>query len=193
VGDGRAVEFNQIVDGECIGLVSRRETNSSAEIKLPTRKPLQDARVPSDGVNGDLQPSPSTDSAKTNNITFPPQPLPYAPPSLSSSPSSVASKAATNALNRALSIASKKLFGNGSSRSSPSRENASLPASPRRPQVITLEADAERDPLEDDLLAMLEDLAQKTDVLTHWADEMYEYVKAIPQSLSLFIFFASWC
>jgi len=41
------------------------------------------------------------------------------------------------------------------------------------------------DPMEDELLGQLEDLAQKTDVLTHWADEMYEYVKAIPQSQSL--------
>jgi len=40
----------------------------------------------------------------------------------------------------------------------------------------------ERDPMEEDLLAQLEDLAQKTDVLTHWADEMYEFVKAIPIS-----------
>lgn len=38
--------------------------------------------------------------------------------------------------------------------------------------------------MEDELLAGLEELAQKTDVLTHWADEMYEYVKAIPQSTS---------
>ena len=37
--------------------------------------------------------------------------------------------------------------------------------------------------MEEDLLAALEDLAQKTDVLTHWADEMYEFVKAVPQSL----------
>jgi len=42
----------------------------------------------------------------------------------------------------------------------------------------------ERDPMEEDLLAQLEDLAQKTDVLTHWADEMYEFVKAIPISKS---------
>lgn len=37
--------------------------------------------------------------------------------------------------------------------------------------------------MEEELLATLEDLAQKTDVLTHWADEMYEFVKAVPQSL----------
>lgn len=36
--------------------------------------------------------------------------------------------------------------------------------------------------MEDELLALLEDLAQKTEVLTHWADEMYNYVKAFPQS-----------
>jgi serine/threonine-protein kinase ULK2 len=42
--------------------------------------------------------------------------------------------------------------------------------------------DSERDPLEDTLLAELEELAQKTDVLTRWADQMYEYVKAVPQS-----------
>lgn len=35
--------------------------------------------------------------------------------------------------------------------------------------------------MEDKLLGDLELLAQKTDVLTHWADEMYEYVKAVPQ------------
>lgn len=45
-------------------------------------------------------------------------------------------------------------------------------------------ASMERDPIEEDLLARLEDLAQKTDVLTHWADEMYEFVKAIPISKS---------
>jgi serine/threonine-protein kinase ULK/ATG1 len=37
--------------------------------------------------------------------------------------------------------------------------------------------------MEDELLANLEELAQKTDFLTHWADEMYEYVKAVPQSV----------
>jgi serine/threonine-protein kinase ULK/ATG1 len=37
--------------------------------------------------------------------------------------------------------------------------------------------------MEDELLADLEDLAQKTDVLTHWADELYEQVKAIPDSM----------
>lgn len=38
--------------------------------------------------------------------------------------------------------------------------------------------------MEDELLATLEELAQKTEVLTHWADAMYEYVRAIPQSMS---------
>ncbi|EDR04199.1 uncharacterized protein LACBIDRAFT_304881 [Laccaria bicolor S238N-H82] len=96
----------------------------------------------------------------------------------------MASRAASNALNRTLSLASKKLFGHsssGHSRASPSRDQSSVPSSPRRPQIITLDGEGERDPLEDDLLSSLEELAQKTDVLTHWADEMYEYVEAVPQ------------
>lgn len=104
----------------------------------------------------------------------------------------MASRAATNALNRAISIASKKLFGStGHSRGSPSRDY-SASSSPRRP-IIALDGDGERDPLEDELLGSLEDLAQKTDVLTNWADEMYEYVKAVPQSMfvSLFVLFLS--
>lgn len=38
------------------------------------------------------------------------------------------------------------------------------------------------DPAEEELLVRLEELAQKTQVLANWADEMYEYVKGIPQS-----------
>lgn len=45
--------------------------------------------------------------------------------------------------------------------------------------------------MEDELLANLEELAQKTDVLTNWGDEMYEYVKAIPQSELQFPFVSS--
>lgn len=119
------------------------------------------------------------------NTTFPPPPNQKAPP-LSSSPSSMASRAASNALNRAISLASKKLFGTTNhARSSPPSRDYSAPSSPRRPQIITLDGDGERDPQEDELLATLEELAQKTDVLTHWADEMYEYVKAVPQSTLL--------
>jgi hypothetical protein len=35
-------------------------------------------------------------------------------------------------------------------------------------------------------LAELEERAQKTEVLTHWGDELFEFVKAIPQSECLF-------
>lgn len=38
-----------------------------------------------------------------------------------------------------------------------------------------------RDPMQDELLAALEELAQKTDLSTHWADDIYEAVKASPQ------------
>ena len=63
-----------------------------------------------------------------------------------------------------------------------------MSASPRRQQIITtrnglgLDVEGMRDPLEDQLLEGLEELAQKTDVLAHWADEMYNYVKAVPKS-----------
>ncbi|KAF8153267.1 other/ULK/ULK protein kinase [Crassisporium funariophilum] len=185
VDNTRAVEFNRAVD----------------EISSQPRRPLHDRRViptpstfdyaaeypfsPTTNTTTTNGSSPIITNNNTNNITFPPPQHSHAPP-LSSSPSSTASRAATNALNRALSIASKKLFGHatpGHSRGSPSRDfnGTSTPSSPSRPQIISLDADGERDPLEDELLASLEELAQKTDVLTHWADEMYEYVKAIPQ------------
>jgi len=45
----------------------------------------------------------------------------------------------------------------------------------------------EIDPVEDELLGGLEQLAQKTHVITRWADEMYEFVKSVPQSASPFI------
>ncbi|PPQ99389.1 hypothetical protein CVT24_005372 [Panaeolus cyanescens] len=189
VDDTRAVEFNRAVD----------------EITTQPRKPLHE-RKPSLASNGNYTttttateyppPTPINVTSPTANITFPPQPPSHmgipAPPPLSSSPSSMASRAAANALNRALSIASKKLFGhsqaphNGHSRvpSSSSREHSSsASSSPRRAPLIPLGQDEglERDPMEDKLLEELEELAQKTDVLTHWADEMYDYVKAIPQ------------
>ena len=36
--------------------------------------------------------------------------------------------------------------------------------------------------MEDELLGALEQLAQKTHVISRWADEMYEFVKSVPQS-----------
>jgi serine/threonine-protein kinase ULK/ATG1 len=42
----------------------------------------------------------------------------------------------------------------------------------------------EINPVEDELLGGLEQLAQKTHVITRWADEMYEFVKSVPQSAS---------
>ncbi|KAG6829718.1 hypothetical protein H0H87_010424 [Tephrocybe sp. NHM501043] len=194
VGDTRAVEFNRAVD----------------EINAEPRRPLYDRKIPSTPTTDEFTPheypiaapAPTTRptaipklNTTTTNITFPPPPHPNAhalppPPPLSSSPSSIASRAASNALNRALSLASKKLFGSsspGHTRNASSRDytpplpSTSVPSSPRRNPIIALDPEAERDPLEDELLAALEELAQKTDVLTHWADEMYEYVKAVPQ------------
>ena len=53
-----------------------------------------------------------------------------------------------------------------------------------RGQGLGLELQGVRDAEDDELLTSLEELAQKTEVLTHWADEMYDYVKAFPQSES---------
>lgn len=41
------------------------------------------------------------------------------------------------------------------------------------------------DPAEEKLLAGLENLAQKVEVITKWADDLFEMVKAIPQSTSM--------
>jgi serine/threonine-protein kinase ULK/ATG1 len=48
-------------------------------------------------------------------------------------------------------------------------------------------ANGEIDPMEDVLLEGLEQLAQKTHVITRWADEMYEFVKSVPQSASFLL------
>lgn len=126
----------------------------------------------------------------TRPISFPPPPNPNAPV-LSSSPSSQGSRTASNALTRALNLASKKLFGSPSARTSPHYREYATSSSPRRQQILSsrgiglglgLDVDGSGHPGEDALLADLEELAQKTEVLTHWADEMYDYVKAVPQS-----------
>ncbi|GBE83400.1 kinase-like domain-containing protein [Sparassis latifolia] len=192
VGDKKAVELIQAVDGKALtyGHTTARACDpTSAEINVARRRPLRDnRRVPppplkeTPAAEFPVFESPAPSSA---NTTFPPAPNPNAPP-LSSSPSSINSRTGSNALTRALSLASRKLFGSPSSaRSSPYyREYTS--SSPRRQQIISgrglgLQMGGQRDPLEDELLASLEELAQKTEVLTHWADEMYEYVKAVPQ------------
>lgn len=170
----------------------------NAEINA-RRRPLRERRAPASPIVDDdtvanefagyENPDPPT-----GNTTFPPPPNPYAPP-LSSSPSSAGSRTGVNALTRALSIATKKLFGSTSARTSPHyRDFTPISSSPRRQQIIStrmnglgLDVDGQRDSQEDELLAELEELAQKTEVLTHWADEMYEYVKAVPQSALWFL------
>lgn len=168
--DPRTVEFTRAVD----------ELNSA-------RRPLRDQRVPLSPLAGEARPPDRTASSPSGSPlsapipTFPPPPHPLAPP-----PSSSPTRAATNALSRALSLASHKLFGTSAPKSpaSPGSHHYRSSSSPRRPQLILRtpsERETEIDPMEDELLADLEELAQKTDFLTHWADEMYEYVKAVPQ------------
>lgn len=195
VGDTRAVEIDRAVDGkECFLHISKVHSNLGfdiyAEISAARYRPLTDRKVPPSPLSdiafpndflAQHSPRPSSDNT---NTTFPPPPNPNAP-SLSSSPTSMASRAASNALTRALSMASKKLFGTTPAQPPSRYRDYGAPSSPRRPQIILgrgQEEEGVRDPLEDELLATLEELAQKTDVLTNWADEMYEYVKAVPQS-----------
>ncbi|RPD61722.1 kinase-like protein [Lentinus tigrinus ALCF2SS1-7] len=169
VGDRQAVEINRAVDE----ITSRR-------------RPLRDTRKPSQLADDALE-SPTIESpSPTNaNTTFPPPPNTNIP-SLSSSPSS-ASPRGNNPLTRALSIATGIL--RGGRRRSSTYQAEWTPSSPRRMQTfggargqgLGLELQGARDAEEDELLTSLEELAQKTEVLTHWADEMYDYVKAFPQ------------
>lgn len=128
-------------------------------------------------VNNDGRPKDSESPRSSPvRLTFPPRPL---------SGIVTPSQPLAGALARALNMASKKLF--GQRRSTIPRHSALQ----RRTIIRDREGLQGRespasnigdDPLEEALLARLEDLAQKTQVLVNWADEMYEYVKAIPQS-----------
>ncbi|OSD00427.1 kinase-like protein [Trametes coccinea BRFM310] len=168
VGDKRAVEINRAVDE----ITSRR-------------RPLRDRRGASPLIedlprfSGEEPPSDSP-----SPTTFPPPPI--AGVALSSSPSSAGSRGSGNALTRALNIATGILRG-GSTRRRMSYNRDYTPSSRTqsfggaRPQGLGLELQGLRDAEEEELLSSLEELAQKTEVLEHWADEMYDYVKAFPQ------------
>ena len=128
-------------------------------------------------------PSPSAVTA------FPPPPNAFAPP-LSASPSR------GNTLTRVLSMASKRLV-KTATRAPSYFLGREQQQSPRRSPLILGKSGEEgaetiQDPLEGQLLVELEVLAQETHVLTKWADEMYEYVKAVPKSvLRSYVFFNS--
>lgn len=167
------------------------QLTTTSEIAAARRRPTLDQRGSSPTIekrnSGYDGGSPIAGPSAQN--AFPPPPNPNAP-LLSASPSR------GSALTRALSIASKKLFGTPTSGSGrlqsaysyfPERNadkvNGEMQQSPMRtPLLLGGMNGMIRDPLEEDLLVGLEELAQKTDVLTRWADEMYEYVKAVPQS-----------
>ncbi|KAI0327491.1 Pkinase-domain-containing protein [Cubamyces sp. BRFM 1775] len=170
VGDRRAVEINRAVDE----ITSRRRPLRDRKVLSPMTED-----IPKFGGEDGMSDSPSP-------TTFPPPPISAVP--LSSSPSSAGSRGSGNALTRALNIATGILRGNSTKR----RMSYNLdhtPSSPRRtqtfggarPQGLGLELQGLRDAEEEELLSALEELAQKTEVLEHWADEMYDYVKAFPQ------------
>ena len=121
-----------------------------------------------------------------------------------------ATRAASSALTRALNMASKKLFGAGgiprlntagmggaSASNSPVSGTppqsgrdvmgyppayGSPPNSPRmRAQILPTSTGIGHE-AEEGLLTRMEDRAQKAHVITRWADELFETVRAVPQS-----------
>lgn len=185
VGDPRAVQFDLAVDGTLNTSSLLTETDQiDAEIAATRRRPIHE-RDRSYGSNREAtftQDNPTGMAASPPKaIVFPPPPNPNTPP-MPSPP-----RGGANALTRALTSATKHLFG-VTTPYVPSRyRDSGAPSSPRRQQIIlgkgTDDAN-ERDPLEGELLADLEELAQKTAVLTSWSDEMYDQVKAVPHSKS---------
>ncbi|KAL1686897.1 hypothetical protein GGG16DRAFT_96438 [Schizophyllum commune] len=172
VGDTRALEFNRAVDELKSGgrrpLQERRSTRHISSYDTPLTvqdegcalAPKDSSPVPDDGPSPEFM----TEIPPVGQSSYP------SAPSISL-PSAVVSPVARSPV--ADGVLSSPQAGTPSS-------TAAGADSPRRPQLIG-GADEERDPLEDALLGRLEELAQKTDVLTRWADEMYEYVKAVPQ------------
>ena len=190
VGDTQAVEFNQAVDGQYNAHIispPRIETIIT-EINAARRRPLLDRRVPPTPASANdpkLSPEiPHPGPESPSGVTFPP------PLNRGTAPIPTG-RSTTNALSRALSLASRKLFGAGmSSPHSPPHFTAyanglgTVSPSPRMRTTSMGGGTGEIDPVEDVLLAGLEQLAQKTHVITRWADEMYEFVKSVPQSAS---------
>jgi len=133
-----------------------------------------------------------------SKVSFPPSPL-----ETESRPPPV--RNGSSALTRALTAATKKLW--GATGHTPSQHSPTLMSSPSSgyPPVQMVEsphghvngsprtsnrllgdnANIDVDPAEEKLLAGLEELAQKVEVITKWADELYESVRGIPQSKPL--------
>ncbi|KAG9091100.1 Serine/threonine-protein kinase [Ceratobasidium sp. 370] len=88
-----------------------------------------------------------------------------------------------NALARALNLASKKLFGtsagSGSSAAGSNHGTSGIEGSPssQRRQIFLAR---EVDPAEEELLGVMEDLAQKAQVIMEWADTKYALVAGRP-------------
>jgi len=135
--------------------------------------------------------------------TFPP--APQLQPAISyESPTSTGIRAApASALARALNIASKKLFGSGGTgggSGSPTSIGAARQMILPTAAVVNsggedagvsagVDALGGGDLEEEELLGSLEDLAQKAQVLTEWADMKYESVESRPSECLFFILF----
>jgi serine/threonine-protein kinase ULK/ATG1 len=113
--------------------------------------------------------------------TTPPSPGPAFPQSLSGNGTS--GRSASNALSRALNIASKKLFGGEGSKD---QVHPSSYGSGRRQISADFTREEPERTKEDDssdaLLKQLEDLAQKTAVLMRWCDDLFGKLSQTPAS-----------
>ena len=213
VGDTREIEFNRQV--EEITAARRRRRESMTPDKGPgihTRMAIGgQGYSPNSSPKAGTVPLPASPK-RLSGFGFPPQPS-YTQGSDTESTASShrpgAKRAASSALTRALNMASKKLFGAGSTprlntagvggtSASNSPVSGTPPqggrdvgyppiygspsSSPRmRTQILPTSTGIGRE-AEEALLARMEDRAQKAHVIARWADELFETVRAVPQS-----------
>ena len=216
VGDTREIEFNRQV--EEINAARRRRRESMT----PDTAPAIHTRVAVAGHGYSPSGSPragtiplSASPKGLSSFAFPPQPVHTQGSDTESTASShrpSAKRAASSALTRALNMASKKLFGAGSTprlttagvggpsaSSSPvagtppqnGRDVMGYPplqgspaGSPRMRTHILPTNTGVGSEEEEALLMRMEDSAQKAHVITRWANELFETVRAVPQSES---------
>jgi serine/threonine-protein kinase ULK/ATG1 len=207
VGDTREIEFNR--QFEEINAARRRRRESMTPDATPAI--LTRVAVGGHGYSPNGSPKagtvPLSASPRTlSGFGFPPRSAHTQGSDTESTASShkpSATRGGGSALTRALNMASKKLFGVGGTSASnspvsgtppqggrdvigypPAQGHGSPAGSPRmRTQILPTHTGVGRE-AEEALLTRLEDLAQKAHVIIRWADELFETVKAVPQSES---------
>ncbi|CAG7850397.1 Serine/threonine-protein kinase ATG1 {ECO:0000250/UniProtKB:P53104} {ECO:0000250/UniProtKB:P53104}; AltName: Full=Autophagy-related protein 1 {ECO:0000250/UniProtKB:P53104} [Serendipita indica DSM 11827] len=191
IGDTKHVEFNQRVDELTAARqrAARRASATPSDKPSPPSSPAQQLPITSSPRRLATNALPAED-----RFQFPPTPVEPDRPK--------PARAGSSALSRALNAASKKLWGTSvttpTSQHSPtlitspatgyppvphsSSPGKLLTSSPKKsPPLITNGTGPNILEREEKLLAGLENLAQKVEVITKWADELFEQVKQIPE------------